>query len=730
MVKLRDISCFEEASAVSVEPWINHVGKHLNDQGRKRIHEVCMQLLDWHERREVPLQALQQGAHMAQILADLKLDANTLCAALIFPAYRQLLTQKNMPDFDAHFVKLMTGVIRMDAVETLQSNDLEPEQYAHHIDNLRQMLLAMVEDVRVVLIKLADLICLLDQGKHCSLEEQIKYATQAREIYAPLANRLGVGQIKWQLEDLAFRFLEPERYKQVAKFISEKRSDRQKSISEVITALEEALKEDGIHATVYGRVKHIYSIYRKMQRKQINYDEVYDVRAVRVIVDKIPDCYAALGTVHRLWRHIPKEFDDYIAQPKSNGYRSLHTAVIGPMGKALEVQIRTHEMHEVSELGVCAHWAYKEGEGIDPSIQNKVKWLRTLLEWQEEVSTDEDFITELQNNVTEERVYVFTPKGEVLDFPRGATPLDFAYHVHTDIGHRTRGAKANGRIVPLTYVLTTGDRIEILTGSESRPGRDWLNPDTGYIYTSRARAKVRAWFKQQNRDENIIQGRAIMDRECEKLNLPPIDYLKIAPRFNMKAADDIFAAVGRGDLRPAVVIYAGYGPLPDPEVTADEILSRKHVNAKPRSTDITIQGVGNLLTIIAGCCQPLPGEDVIGFITQGRGVAVHRKDCANVLQSERESPERIIQVDWGRAHDKTYSIRVTIHSYDRKNLLRDMTSVISHEQVNVTAIESSTNPSTNTVLTHMTLEIEDLAKLARVLERLQALPNVISAVRD
>lgn len=730
MVKLRDISCFEEASAVSVEPWINHVGKHLNDEGRKRIHNVCMQLLDWHEHRDVPLQALQQGAHMAQILADLKLDANTLCAALIFPSYRQLLTHKTMPEFDQQFVKLMTGVIRMDAVESLQSNDLEPEQYAHHIDNLRQMLLAMVEDVRVVLIKLADLICLLEQSKDCSLEDQIKYATQAREIYAPLANRLGVGQIKWQLEDLAFRFLEPERYKQVAKFISEKRADRQKSITEVITALEQALKEDGIHATVYGRVKHIYSIYRKMQRKQINYDEVYDVRAVRVIVDKIPDCYAALGTVHRLWRHIPKEFDDYIAQPKSNGYRSLHTAVVGPMGKALEVQIRTQEMHEVSELGVCAHWAYKEGEGIDPAIQNKVKWLRTLLEWQEEVSTDDDFITELQNNVTEERVYVFTPKGEVLDFPRGSTPLDFAYHIHTDIGHRTRGAKANGRIVPLTYVLTTGDRVEILTGSESRPGRDWLNPDTGYIYTSRARAKVRAWFKQQNRDENMAQGRAIMERECEKLNLPPIDYLKIAPRFNMKTADDIFAAVGRGDLRPAVVIYAGYGPLPDPEVTADEILSRKHVLAKPRSTDITIQGVGNLLTIIAGCCQPLPGEEVIGFITQGRGVAVHRKDCQNILQSERETPERIIQVDWGHADHKTYSIRVTIHSYDRKNLLRDMTSVLSHEQVNVTAIESHTNSNTNTVLTHMTLEIEDLAKLGRVLERLQALPNVISAVRD
>lgn len=732
MATLRKINIFQEASPEGVKAWAENLvagRKHLNAE---QIEKLCLACLHWVNTRHIPLANLQQGAKMAEILAELNLDQSTLMTALCYNTVREanLSDEELEADLPKEVVVMIRGVRQMDAVHVLRADYETPDQYQQQMNNVRQMLLAMVEDVRVVLIKLAEHLCLLESATAQSAEKQKYLANLAREIYAPLANRLGVGHVKWQLEDWAFRYLEPESYKNIASLISEKRLDRQKSVEDVIADLNEALKEDGIQGEVKGRVKHIYSIWNKMRRKNIQYEEVYDVRALRVLVDKIADCYAALGTVHRLWMHIPKEFDDYIAQPKLNGYRSLHTAVIGPGGKALEVQIRTHEMHNESELGVCAHWAYKENASAGPALQNKVKWLRSLLEWQEEVTRADDILAELQKNVTEDRVYVFSPKGDVIDLPKGSTPLDFAYHVHTQLGHRTRGAKINGRIVPLTYRLNTGEQIEILSQNEPRPGRDWLNPESGYIYTSRARAKARSWFKIQHRDDNIRDGQALVEKEIHRLNLPDLDYEKLAHRFNFIHEDDLFAAIGRGDLRVSQIISASKMLAPHEAQSDETFLPAKKIVSEHQGSDaVIIEGVGNLLTIMAGCCHALPGDPIIGFVTHGRGVSIHRQDCPNILQAQTDTPERILAVAWGKPVEALYTVQINIISYDRKNLLRDITSTLAHEQVNVLGLESYLDKNTNTVKTLISLEVPDLTKLARVLDQVNQLPNVISAKR-
>ncbi len=732
MVKLNVKKIFLNEDIHAIESWIETIAKSYDSTQCDVLRRACLILLDWHKTHQVPLEYLQKGAVMVEVLADLRLDMDTLIATLIYPAarYKSIKLDLLKETFPQAITQLVLGTEKMDAVKSLRPMLGEEDHYEQQLDNIRKMLLAMVEDVRVVLIKLAEQIYLMQEAKNKSREEQVDLATRVREIYAPLANRLGVGHIKWQLEDWAFRYIEPEQYKQIAHFISEKREERQHAVEEVTNQLKQELRKDGItHAQVHGRIKHIYSIWRKMQRKNVQYDEVYDVRAVRILVDEVAQCYAALGTVHRLWKHIPKEFDDYIAQPKPNGYRSLHTAVVGPLGKALEVQIRTHQMHEESELGVCAHWAYKEGGGADSNLQAKIKWLRSLLDWQEEVATADDLVSNLHNTVTEERVYIFTPKGEVLDLPKGSTPLDFAYQVHTQLGHRTRGAKINGRIVPLTYVLNTGEQVEILTQGDAKPGRDWLHTESGFVFTARARAKVRAWFRNQHRDENAAAGREMLQNECDRLGLPYVHADDIAARFNFKEGDDVLAAVGRGDLRPAQVIHAAYGQL-EKEVTRDEAIplqpQTKHAG---RPGDITIQGVGNLLTVMAYCCHPVPGDKIIGYVTQGRGVSVHRQDCTNVLNLLTESPKRILEVNWGGDADKTYPVKVLLKAYDRKYLLRDITAVLSGQQVNVTGISSKIDSQEGTVTFNLTLEVPDLVALGRLLERLHALPNVISASR-
>lgn len=494
------------------------------------------------------------------------------------------------------------------------------------------------------------------------------------------------------------------------------------------------LQATGVDADISGRAKHIYSIWRKMQRKGLEFSQIYDVRAVRVLVPEMRDCYTALGIVHTLWRHIPKEFDDYIANPKENGYRSLHTAVIGPEGKVLEVQIRTHSMHEEAELGVCAHWRYKGTDVKSGSnhYEEKISWLRQVLEWHEELGDIGGLAEQLRVDIEPDRVYIFTPDGHAIDLPKGATPLDFAYRVHTEIGHNCRGAKINGRIVPLNYSLQTGEQVEIITSKHGTPSRDWLNPNLGYVTTSRARAKIVHWFKLQARDQNVAAGKTLLERELNRLDLPQVDFDKLAEKANMKIAEDMFAALGAGDLRLAQLVNLAQ-QLVEPERGNEqlELIPRKATGYKPgKRGDIQIQGVGNLMTQMAGCCQPLPGDAIVGYITQGRGVSIHRQDCASVLQLSGREPERIIQVSWGPVPVLTYPVDIIIRAYDRSGLLRDVSQVLLNERINVLAVNTRSNKEDNTALMSLTIEIPGLDALGRLLGRISQLPNIIETRRN
>ncbi|KTC32946.1 (p)ppGpp synthetase, partial [Pseudomonas sp. ABAC61] len=677
------------------------------------------------------------GLEIAEILADLKLDQDSLVAAVLYRGVRegQIPLAAVSQRFGTVVAKLIDGVQRMAAITA----SLSPRQSLvlgtqTQVENLRKMLVAMVDDVRVALIKLAERTCAIRAVKGADEEKRNRVAREVFDIYAPLAHRLGIGHIKWELEDLSFRYLEPEQYKQIAKLLHERRLDRERFISDVMGQLQSELQATGVDADISGRAKHIYSIWRKMQRKGLEFSQIYDVRAVRVLVPEMRDCYTALGIVHTLWRHIPKEFDDYIANPKENGYRSLHTAVIGPEGKVLEVQIRTHSMHEEAELGVCAHWRYKGTDVKSGSnhYEEKISWLRQVLEWHEELGDIGGLAEQLRVDIEPDRVYIFTPDGHAIDLPKGATPLDFAYRVHTEIGHNCRGAKINGRIVPLNYSLQTGEQVEIITSKHGTPSRDWLNPNLGYVTTSRARAKIVHWFKLQARDQNVAAGRTLLERELNRLGLPQVDFDKLAEKANMKIAEDMFAALGAGDLRLAQLVNLAQ-QLVEPERGNEqlELIPRKAAGYKPgKRGDIQIQGVGNLMTQMAGCCQPLPGDAIVGYITQGRGVSIHRQDCASVLQLAGREPERIIQVSWGPVPVLTYPVDIIIRAYDRSGLLRDVSQVLLNERINVLAVNTRSNKEDNTALMSLTIEIPGLDALGRLLGRISQLPNIIETRRN
>lgn len=680
---------------------------------------------------------LDVGLQMAQLLADLGADIDVLPAAVLYRAVRegQMSLLETEKEFGAVVARLIEGVLRMAAISTA----LNPTRKAvlgqqdGQLDNMRKMLVAMVDDVRVALVKLAERTVIIRTVKDASPERQRKVAQEIFDIYAPLAHRLGVGQLKWELEDLSFRYLQPGAYKRIAGLLDEKRLDREQYIELVLDELQHVLKRSGIQgAQVDGRVKHIYSIWRKMQKKQLDFGELYDVRAVRILVGEVRDCYAVLGVVHSLWKHVPKEFDDYIANPKENGYQSLHTAVIGPQRKMLEVQIRTFDMHEDAELGVCAHWRYKEGakgkRGIS-DYEHRISWLRQVLEWHEELGEENpsSVVEQLRHGLVSERVYVFTPDGHVVDLEAGATPVDFAYHVHTEVGHRCRGAKVNGQIVPLNYTLKTGEQVTILTSKEGGPSRDWLTPSLGYAITSSARARIQQWFKRQDRDEHIHMGRSILDREMSRLAIEKVDLNLVAPHLNLKAGDDVLAALGAGDLRPGHLMNQIQALTPD---GSQQELA--FIPAKPRAKqggDVTIQGVGNLMTQIAGCCQPVPGDSVMGFITHGRGVSVHRADCPQLLNLQAEDPNRVIEVSWGSADRIFYPVDIFLRAWDRQGLLKDVIAVLANEKINVTAVHTESTPQDNTATMLMTLEIISLSNLGKVLAKLDQLKGVLEVRR-
>jgi len=680
--------------------------------------------------------SMQMGLEMAQILMDLRLDTESIIAAVLYRAVREgrLPLAKVEREYGAEVAKLIEGVLRMAAISAIQNSSGETVlgQREAQVDNLRKMLVAMIDDVRVALIKLAERTSAIRAVKDAPDERRRKVAEEVFNVYAPLAHRLGIGHLKWELEDLAFRYMQPASYKQIARLLDEKRMARQDYIENVVQTLRDELFDAGIRCDVYGRAKHIYSIWRKMSRKNLDFSQIYDIRAVRILVPELRDCYATLGIVHTRWRHIPNEFDDYIANPKENGYRSLHTAVIGPEGKILEVQIRTHSMHEDAELGVCAHWLYKGTDtgGKDQGYEQKIAWLRSVLEWHEELDDLPELAQELRSDINPDRIYVFTPEGHVVDLPPKATPVDFAYRVHTEVGNKCRGAKVNGRIVPLTYILKTGEQVEILTHPNAHPSRDWMYPDSGYIHTSRARAKVAHWFKLQARDQNVDEGRALVFRELDRLDLSQEPLHDIAQKLNMKSVDDMFAAVGAGDMRVGQIINQVLRQTDQGQSQQELPLIRKSESShKPGKDDLHIDGVGNLLTQMAQCCHPVPGDDIRGYITIGRGVTVHRSDCENLLHLEAIEPNRVLQVSWGAAPTQTYPVEMSILAYDRTGLLRDISGILANEKVNVIGMNTQSNQGENTASMQLTVEVDSLENLGRLMKKIEQLPNIISARR-
>ncbi len=742
MVKVREDHPLLHDGSLDIDRWleeISHTSDLHNPEELREALELAKKLSDEAiaNRTYWSIDSVQMGIEMAQTLIDLRLDNASIIAAILYRAVREgrLALQKVERQFGQEVAKLIEGVLRMAAISAIQnsSDEVVLGQRQAQGDNLRKMLVAMIDDVRVALIKLAERTSAIRAVKDAPEEKRRKVAEEVFNIYAPLAHRLGIGHLKWELEDLSFRYLQPDAYKKIASLIDEKRLARQDYIDSVVKTLRDELTAADIHCDVYGRAKHIYSIWRKMSRKNLDFSKIYDIRAVRILVPELRDCYATLGIVHSLWRHIPNEFDDYIANPKENGYRSLHTAVIGPEGKVLEVQIRTNAMHEDAELGVCAHWLYK-GTDIsakDQGYEQKIAWLRQVLEWQEDLDDLPRFFGELRSDINPDRIYVFTPDGHVVDLPTEATPVDFAYRVHTEVGNKCRGAKVDGRIVPLTYRLNTGEQVEILTHPAAHPSRDWLYPDSGYIHTARARAKVAHWFKLQDRDKNIEEGRQLVLHEMDRLDLVDEPLHDVARQLNMKAVEDMFAAVGAGDLRLGQIIHQLLKQADTNTHRQQELpLLRRHEASKSDAADdVFIEGVGNLMTQMAQCCHPVPGDDIRGYVTIGRGVTVHRSDCENLLHLAAVESRRVLQVSWGRRPGKLYPVEMVISAYDRTGLLSDVSALLANEKVNVVAVNTRSDQGDNTASMSLTVEVDSLERLARVMNKIEQLPNVVKTRR-
>ncbi|MCS6844097.1 MAG: bifunctional (p)ppGpp synthetase/guanosine-3',5'-bis(diphosphate) 3'-pyrophosphohydrolase [Caldilineales bacterium] len=670
---------------------------------------------------------------VAGILADLRLDANTIAAGLLHDVVEDN-TAYDIAYLAEHFnpkvAALVDGVTKLEDMRKFTdgiSPTADPKVRSQRDETLRKMFLAMAEDVRVVIIKLADRLHNIRTLGALKDHKRRRIARETLEIYAPLANRLGMWEIKWELEDGAFRWLEPQIYKQIAHDLQQRREERAAYVQRVIEILQEELKKAGIEATVKGRPKHIYSIYRKMQRKGIELEQIYDTEAVRILVNEVSECYAALGIVHGLWRPIPGEFDDYIANPKDNMYRSLHTAVVGPGGRNLEVQIRTYEMDRTAEYGIAAHWRYKEQtRSRDVEFENKLAWLRSLMEWRHDVADAGEFVEGMQTDVFGDRVYVFTPKGEIKDLPAGSTPVDFAYAVHTEIGHRCRGARVNGKLVPLDYKLRNGEQVEIITAKRGGPSRDWLNPSLGYTATRSARSKIRAWFRKQSREENIQQGQDILVRELRRLSVDR-SHESIAKLFGMDKVEDFYAAIGFGDINTQQIAAKVLDVERKEQEAAEPAEQQPDI---PISSDgVTILGVGDLLSRTAMCCNPMPGQEIVGYVTRGRGVTIHRKNCPNVLNMARKDPERLVQVSWGQAAQRTHPVRITVEAFDRSGLLRDIAALVADEKVNMRDASAVTGIRGNQARVTATLEIRDAQQLSRILTRIERLPNVVEARR-
>ena len=680
---------------------------------------------------------------VAAILSELRVSPAMIIAGLLHDTVED--TDVSLADirneFGEEVAKLVDGVTKLTNLPRVSRGDQHQEESSGSNDadlpteieeddrkralnqeTLRKTFLAMGEDIRVVIIKLADRLHNMRTLGYIPEVKRQRIARETLDIFAPLANRLGIWQFKWELEDLAFRYVNPEKYKEIAELISQRRTDREHQVHEITDRLKAILHQEGVEAEITGRSKHIYSIYRKMVDKAKAFDMLMDLRGVRLIVPDKPDCYAALGIIHTHWRPIPHEFDDYIAAPKDNMYQSLHTAVIYDDGRPLEVQIRTREMHQNAEYGIAAHWRYKEkGKQRDDSYEQRVNMMRRLMEWRQDVINAQEFVEGMKTDVFKDRVYVFTPRRDIIDLPVGSTPIDFAYHVHTEIGHRCRGAKVNGKLITLDYVLQTGDVVEILTAKHGGPSRDWLNTSLKLVNTQRARSKIRNWFKQQDREQNLDQGKALLDHELKRLGLDT-EFDTLALALEYRSADDLYVAIGCGDVSVSRIINKVS------EITKgkkDPLLVPNAVG-EPSQNDnsITVLGLKGMLTTFARCCKPVPGDDIVGYITRGRGVTIHRHDCPNILRSSDR--ERTIKVSWGAA-SKTYPVPVEIRAYDRQGLMGDISNILNEENINI--LDVNLKVSHHLASLNLILEVGDIAQLSRVLTRIENLPNVTEAHR-
>lgn len=658
------------------------------------------------------------GVQVATVLMDFNIDLDTILAAILSDP--RLATLNPKPNIKEQFGKTVAALVDdVNWLNKLTVYSLEMTDQPSQTETLRRMLLSMTQDVRAVLIKLAYRVQRLKVLPKESYELRRFIAQETLDIYAPIANRMGIHQLKWELEDMAFRYLEPQSYRRIAKSLTDNRVQRENCINSFIALLQKKLADEGISAEIYGRPKHIYSIWKKMHRKQLDIDELYDLLAVRVIVDNLTACYATLGVVHSLWQTVPKEFDDYIANPKENGYQSLHTVIIDADGNRIEVQIRTQQMHDFAELGVAAHWSYKEGGKHDTAIEKNIASLRKLLE--EKGSSDEALSENFRSELFNDRVYVLTPAGKLVDLVRGSTPLDFAYSIHTEVGHRCRGAKINGRIVPLTYTLKSGEQVKILTAKDGGPNHNWIDPNLGYLKTSAAIGKVKSWFKNQQQTQNIATGKAILDKESQRLGLKTLNLTELAKHFHQPDTDKLLEAIGRSDINSRQL--AAFFRIPELEAPPASS-QRKKPEAK---SVISVEGIDNVLTSLAHCCTPVQGNDIIGYISHKKGITIHRTDCENILHLGPEKQSQLISVSWG-AKKASYAVPIVIHAFNSQNLLNDVTHILAQARIHISNAALNTDPDFSAVL-NLTIQIENTDQLSQVLNKISQLPNIVDVKR-
>ncbi len=735
MVQVRDIHSIQIDSEIDTAEWLTNLAKrHQWEESRIASLRDAIDLVaalpssSWGHTES---RALNTGLEMVEILADLKLDTEALQTGILYRAVREkkLSIEEVGERYGSDVVSLVDGVLRMAVIGELRNDSTGSVLGSDAEDQalkVREMLISVIGDMRVALIKIAERTCAIRAVKTATPERQRHVAREIFDVYAPLSHRLGIGHLKWELEDLAFRYLEPEEYQYIARLLGDRRLERQHHVDEVIETLTQSLAQLGKEVEVSGRAKHIYSISRKMHRKGVGFSQIYDLRAVRVLVPTVSDCYAVLGIVHSLWRNIPNEFDDYIASPKENGYRSLHTAVIGPSGRVVEIQIRTHKMHEEAEYGICSHWYYKDMDrGAAADYEKRILWLRQVLDWHEELGGG-DVQDYLRVDSAPERIYVFTRDGHVVDLPPLSTALDFAYRVHTEIGHRCRGARVNDVIYPLNGALKTGDRVEILTGRHASPSREWMQQSLGYLKTARARTKVRQWFREQDEGSNIASGKALLEKELKRVNVAGVDVTLLAQQFNRVDANSLYEALGLGDISPEHVIQRVQATLSGQKPRIRKA-SRKAAE-RYADSDFYIYGVGDLVTRVARCCKPQPGDNISGYLTTGRGVTIHRNDCGNLLRLQVQEPTHLLQVSWGGTPEGAYVATLQLTAYDRVGLLKDVTAALHQAGVYVLGLQTGIAEGGLVDLT-VTVEVKNFESLSQLTLQLAQLPNVTEVLR-